>query len=89
MNQLPDEIVNPFSSEIEYTSVIEHAGHIVIKKWRHVFITGIAVFGIAWTLVESCNFFLKIDLSGLRFYSALGLISLSGYALRSSVTNFQ
>ena len=76
MNHLSDEIVNPFSSEIEYTSIVGHAGLIIRKKWRQFFIAGIAVFGVVWTFVESSNFFLNIDLSGVYFYSVLGLISL-------------
>lgn len=75
MNKLPNEIRNPFTTDIKYISIPEHAVLILKKKWRQFILTVLAVFGVAWTLVESGSFFLKLDLSGKYYYSALGFIS--------------
>ena len=86
MNKLLDEIVNPFSAEIKYTSLPEHAVQILKKKWQRVIITGIAVFGVIWTFVESGNYFFHLDLSGKYYYLLLIIISLLSAFIYSTLS---
>lgn len=86
MDESSENISNPFSSDIEYTSIPEHALNIFRSKWKRFFLTALAVFGVIWTFVESGSYFLEIDLSGPYFYVSLGLISLTSAIIHSTMS---
>jgi hypothetical protein len=45
-------------------SVFDHVRGI-FTRWRAMFVTALAVFGVVWTLAEATSYFLEVDLSGL------------------------
>ncbi len=75
MAESEDHVENALTSNIYYTSNLEHFIEIVKGYWRLTALVSLSVFGAIWTLFESSSYFLRTDLSGPYIYGAIGLFS--------------